>query len=43
VRGEAIGDAATSKAQLKYLASVGFNLNDLIYNDDGTKVVKKIN
>ena len=43
VNGEAIGNATTAKSQLRYLASVGFNLNDLIYNEDGTKVVKKIN
>ena len=42
VNGQAIGNAKTAKSQLKYLQSVGFNLNDLIYNDDGTKVVKKI-
>ena len=43
VEGEATGNAATSKKQLQYLASVGFDINDLIYNDDGTKVVKSIN
>ena len=42
VNGQAIGDAKTAKSQLKYLQSVGFDINDLIYNDDGTKVVKKV-
>lgn len=42
VNGQAIGHAKTAKSQLKYLQSLGFDLNDLIYNDDGTKVVKKV-
>lgn len=42
VNGEAIDNAATAKEQLKYLQSVGFNISDLLYNDDGTKVAKSI-
>ena len=43
VKGQAKDNAATAKAQLKYLQSVGFNISDLLYNDDGTKVAKSIN
>ena len=43
VNGQAIDNAATAKKQLAYLQSVGFNLSDLLYNDDGTKVAKSIN
>jgi len=42
VNGQAIDNAATAKKQLAYLQSVGFNLSDLLYNDDGTKVAKSI-
>ena len=43
VNGQAVDNAATAKKQLKYLQSVGFDISDLLYNDDGTKVAKSIN
>jgi len=43
VNGQPINNAKSARAQLKYLRSVGFNLSDLLYNDDGTKAAKSIN
>lgn len=42
VNGKPIGNAETAKKQLAYLAKQGFDLNELIWNDDGTKVVESI-
>ncbi|MBO7691561.1 MAG: peptidoglycan-binding protein, partial [Methanobrevibacter sp.] len=38
VYGQAIGNAATAEAQLAYLRSVGFNTENLRYNEDGTLI-----
>ena len=43
INGQATGHARTSKTQLDYLQSIGFDTNSLIYNDDGTKVFEMIN
>ena len=38
IYGKAIDNAATAEAQLRYLQSVGFNIDNLKYNDDGTMI-----
>ena len=40
INNQAIGDAATAAKQLAYLKKQGFNIADLVYNDDGTLVAK---
>ena len=43
INGQATGYARTSKTQLDYLQSIGFDTNSLVYNDDGTRVFEWIN
>lgn len=43
INGQATGHARTSKTQLDYLQSIGFDTNSLVYNDDGTRVFEWIN
>lgn len=38
VYGQAIENAATAQQQLEYLKSLNFNIENLKYNDDGTKI-----
>ena len=38
VYGQAVDNAATAEAQLNYLKSIGFNIDNLKYNGDGTTI-----
>ena len=37
-QGIQVGNAASAAAQIKYLKSVGYDINSLLYNDDGSKI-----